>query len=244
MKKFYKNNETGEIVNYSIAANSFYTGETHAERTANGQKNKEIFFATHTEYSEFHPDIEPFLTNEKGNKNKPLYLIPTDFLIANLLRHELWEGCPETINTDVINCIRELKEAGTFPYNSTVGNLFCSKFGLPAFVDHSFLSAVVYECQQVIHAEEAKAAAEQLEIKMSENGFVKATPDLLQKALAEQLKYYVFINGTTFMGDTCIKKKERPMILKDWKEQGLHWMATNAKKSGYRAFEGQYVKQV
>ena len=78
---------------------------------------------------------------------------------------------------------------------------------------------------------------------MKENGFSQITEELMKKAISERKKYYVFVNGYTFLGSETIIKREKPMILKDWGEKGFFWMSPNAKRTGYRASVGQYVKE-
>ncbi len=74
-------------------------------------------------------------------KSETFYIVPTEFLIDNIEDRELWHGCPSLVNFDLRKCITDIIHAREYPYNASVGQLFCD-------IEHTFLSAVIYCTQQ------------------------------------------------------------------------------------------------
>jgi hypothetical protein len=52
----------------------------------------------------------------------------------------------------------------------------------------------------------------------------------------------VVLNGENVFGQEGSTTKK--LKLKDWGSQGLHWMEARAKRKGYAAYKGQFVKVV
>ena len=176
-------------------------------------------------------------------RNNEFYVVPTDMVING--SKELWKGCPSLVNWDMLKCIEDVIAGGQYPYNSTVGNLFASRNGMPPFNDGTFLSSMVYCTQCYRSSIEDEIKAKEFHEQMTAKGYVKATDDLLKSAVDTTRKFYVVRNGTNFLGGDCKVVKEEKLLLKDWGERsgGLHWMNPRAKKSGHRATIGQYVKE-
>ncbi len=204
----------------------------------------------------YHPEIEKLETTEiddtfsKDENTKVVgraskfYVVPTDMVING--DRELWKGCPSLVNWDLLKCIEEIVERGDYPYNSTVGELFCKKFNLPQYEEHTFLSAMVYCTQSYKSSVNDEKIAKEFHEQMTAKGYVKATDDILNRAADTTRKFYVVRNGTNFLGGDCKVLKEEKLLLKDWGERsgGYHWKSPRAKKSGYRAKIGQYIKEV
>lgn len=203
----------------------------------------------------YHPEIEKLETTEIDNtfskednahvvgRAAKFYVVPTDMVING--DRELWKGCPSLVNWDMLQCIEEIIAADKYPYNSTVGELFCHKFNLPKYEENTFLSCIVYCTQSYRSSVQDEIKAKEFHEKMTAAGYVKATDDLLKSAVDTPRKFYVVRNGHTFMGGECKIVKEGKLLLKDWGERsgGYHWMNPRAKKSGYRATTGQYIKE-
>ena len=75
---------------------------------------------------EFNPILAPY---EIAGTNEPTFIIPNDFLIKYWEDYMIWDGCPHIVNENVIDCIKELKSVGQYPYNSTVGNYTVRNMG-------------------------------------------------------------------------------------------------------------------
>jgi len=201
----------------------------------------------------YHPEILKLPITEIDNtfskeenahvvgRAKTFYVVPTDLVISG--GKELWEGCPSLVNFDLLKCIEEIIERGDYPYNSTVGELFCQKFNLPKYEESSFLSAMVYCTQSYKSSIQDEIKAKEFNEQMTTKGYFKATNDLLKSAVDTSRKFYVVINGTTFLGSDVKVEKQEKLLLKNWGDQGLHWMNPRAKRKGYRATIGQYVKE-
>jgi hypothetical protein len=173
-------------------------------------------------------------------------VIPTDFLIKNLLRTDLWgleSSCFSGVNYDLLQCIEEITKAGQYPYNTTVGQKFCDKFNLGDYKENSFLSAMVYCTQKYKQDVQSEKAEKELHEKMSAAGFIRLTPELIKEVEGTKRKFFVLLNTTSFLGAEGKRESENKLILKSWGEQGPHWMNPRASRKGYRAIIGQYVKE-
>lgn len=201
----------------------------------------------------YHPEIEKLEITEIDNtfskednfhvvgRAAKFYVVPNDMVING--DRELWKGCPSLVNWDMLKCIEEIVAADQYPYNSTVGELFCKKFNLPQYEEHTFLSAMVYCTQSYRSSIQDEIKAKEFHDQMTANGYFKATDDLLKSVADTSRKFFVVRNGTNFLGSDCKIIKEEKLLLKNWGDRGPHWMNPRAKKSGYRATIGQYVKE-
>lgn len=175
------------------------------------------------------------------------FIVPTDFLIKNLLNDELWgikAGCPELVNYDILECIKEIKANGDYPYNSTVGKLFCDKHGLGEYRENTFLASLVYCTQSYQHEIDEEIRVKKFDEEMNKMGFVKCTDEMLNSLVDSNKRFHVVTDRTNLVGADCKKIIEKKLKLKDWKEQGLHWMETRATRRGFRAYAGQYIKEL
>lgn len=203
----------------------------------------------------YHPDILKLETTEIDNtfskednfhivgRAAKFYVVPNEMVING--DRELWKGCPSLVNWDMLKCIEEVVAAGQYPYNSTVGDLFAKKFGMAPYSDGTFLSCIVYCTQSYRSSVNDEIQAKAFHEQMTAKGYVKATDELLKSAADTTRKFYVVRKGNTILGDSVKVIKEEKLLLKDWGENngGLHWMNPRAKRSGYRATIGQYVKE-
>lgn len=169
------------------------------------------------------------------------YIVPTEMVISG--SRDLWKGCPPLVNFDMLKCINEIIESGQYQYNSTVGELFCNKFGLPKYEEHSFLSAIVYCTQSYKSSIDDETKAREFHEQITAKGYVKATDNFLKSIVNTPKRFYVVRNGSTFLGDETKVENLDKLLLKDWGNMGLHWMHPRAKRKGYRATIGQYIKE-
>ena len=171
------------------------------------------------------------------------YVVPTELVING--DRDLWKGCPPLVNFDMLECIEEVIARGDYPYNSTIGQVFCDKHGLGKFNEDTFLSAMVYCTQSYRSSIQDEIKAKNFHDAMTEQGFIRATESLLKEVVETKRKFYVSLNTTNIFGTSGKKTSEQKLLLKDWGEKsgGLHWMNPRAKRSGYRADIGQYIKE-
>lgn len=238
--RYYKNQITGEIINFKSVYNEF-------KGTANYEELIKQYLKDYTEYSDNHPIIHelpkisfnfPFSAGTREFINVPLSIA-----IQYADNRELWENCPALYNFGMLDCINEIENSGEYAYNSTVGKLFCSKYNLGEFKDgESFISALVYCCQKVKHLIKAEKSEKALFEKMTEEGYIKATDEILNSAIGTEKRFLVVLNGTNMLGNEVKSVSEKKYKLTNWGEQGLHWMDPRAKRKGYKAFKGQYIK--
>lgn len=192
----------------------------------------------------FHPDIlkletvEIDVTYSKEDKigyvgfDNKFFVVPTEMVISG--DKDLWKGCPSLVNWDILDCIKEIKAEGKYPYNDEVGIRFIEKHNLPLkYSDGTFLSAMVYCTQSYLHSLDDEETAKLFHEAMTQQGFIKATPDILNEVADSKRKFTVY----------AAPIKSTKLILKTWQDRGLYWMNPRATRSGYKAKIGQYIKE-
>jgi hypothetical protein len=175
-------------------------------------------------------------------RSSKFYVVPTEMVING--ERDLWKGCPSLVNFDMLKCIEDIEAAGQYPYNSTVGNLFATRFGMAPFDDGTFLSSMVYCTQQYKSSVRDEIDAKALHEKMIGEGYTKCTMEDLKAAADTDKRFFVVMDGTNIFGSEVKNKVEKPLKLKDWKDQGFHWMTAQSTRKGWKAKAGQYIKLV
>jgi hypothetical protein len=149
---------------------------------------------------------------------------------------------------EIVEIIDNYIKEGKYPYNSDIENLVQQK--LFPHIEHTkenrVFSHIVYTSQGFRQSRIELENEIIFENNMKELGFFKATNDILQDAKGTKQKFYVVMNATNILGSECKKIVEKKFKLSDWGELsgGLHWMAANATRKGYKAYIGQFIKSV
>ena len=233
--KFYQHKETGVIKSFAEITEKWGKGyATREEANADLEFSRSKFKAEYEPYSEFHPLLKPFETTViLGNDfPKPVFIITDEFLLVNLNDHSIWEGCPHIINDSVIECIKEVKSAGNYPYNTTVGDLFCSKHGVK-YIEHSLIGSVVYCCQTELRKREDEAH----EQNMINQGWLVLNTEVAQKAIETGKKLIIEGKKQTDWLTSSVSKEKPYRVMKC--NDGRYFLISPGKRN-----HGYYVQNL
>lgn len=210
-------------------------------RNEHGDNWREIFHSIWSEYSEDNPLVSSYPKIEDK-----YYEIPTSFVLENISNDTIWgngASCFSAINKDLYSIINRVTERGDYPYNSTIAEEFCKDNEIPYDKDCHFLNSIVYCTQQFKHEKDRIEADNKEREEMAKNNFKKLTIEDITNIIEKDLKCFVQINGTTFLGGSCKKISEHKMRLRK-NGDGFIWMPPKATRKGYNAHIGQYYKTI
>lgn len=192
--------------------------------------------------------VETFFTNYR-KETKDYFIIPTDFLIANITNYELWGGskstCFDSVNFDILECMEELAKEGQYLYNSKVAERFCEKFNLGEYNEskHRFLSSIVYCNQQYRRQVKDEMYAKIKHEKLTNEGYKVLAGTDIDTLIETKSKCFVYINYTNMVGAEGQKQFEKKLVLRR-NGDGIIWMTPQSSRKGYTAHIGQYYKPV
>jgi hypothetical protein len=192
--------------------------------------------------------VETFFTNHRESK-KDYFIIPTDFLIANITNNELWGGskstCFDGVNFDMLECMEELTKEGQYLYNSIVAERFCDKFNLGKYDEskHRFLSSMVYCNQQYRRQVQDEMYAKMKHEKLTNEGYKVLLIIDIDTLIETKSKCFVYLNYTNMVGAEGQKQFEKKLVLRR-NGDGIIWMTPQSSRKGYTAQIGQYYKTV
>lgn len=233
MINFYQNIETKEIIS-----------STQLRNLPNWREEIKV---NYTGFSEIHPKLigmETIKIDVTHSQGKTDFInVPLNFILNNIEDKSLWDGCPSLFSKEIFGCIEKIIENGDFPYNRTVADEFCKTYNCTGG-ENDFLAAIVYTTQSYKHIIDGENNAVKLHEKLTKDGFKKLTNQMLIEAAGTKRKFLVYLSGQNILGGESLKQSENYLYLKDWKDQGFHWMKPQSKKSGYRAKVGEYVKEL
>jgi len=174
--------------------------------------------------------------------------ISLDELRDFILNNESKKKLPEywlIYSPEIVAIIYEWVEAGNYPYNRDIENLVQQKLfpEINHSEDNRIFAHVVYTSQGYRQCIEDEKKEKALHEALTEKGFIKSTTEILNEAAGTKKKFYVVMNGSDWLGNETTRINENKFILKNWGEQGLHWMTPRSTRKGYRVNIGQYIKE-
>ena len=147
---------------------------------------------------------------------------------------------------EIVKIIDDYVASGQYPYNRDIENLVNKKL-FPNMVQNELnrdFSHIVYNSQSFVNYRNDAENTLKFEKQMTELGFFKITEDFLKQNAGTESRFNVVLTGSNVFGSECKKIAQEKFKLTYWNDQGYHWMSSRAKRKGYRATIGQFIKQI